>query len=76
MPKTLKRVVYDGHSDVYYRDFGSKKIALRRGYVTIVPDDIHAILMDGKKKAHIVNVIGIEDKRQRKLKDRLILEDG
>lgn len=75
MPKTLKRVVYDGYAEEYVREFSNgTKLVLKRGMVTTVPEDIHAILMDGKKTAHIVNVIGIEDNHMRKLKDRLLRE--
>jgi len=75
MPKTLKRVVYDGYAEEYRREFSDgTKIVLKRGIVTIVPDGVHAALMNGKKKAHIANVIGIEDNHQRKMKDRLIRE--
>ena len=75
MPKSLKRVVYDGNAEEYVREFSNgKKIVLKKGMVTTVPEDIHKVLMDGRKKAHIVNVVGIEDNYRRKLKDRLIRE--
>ena len=75
MPKSLKRVVYDGYAEEYVREFSNgKKIVLKKGMVTIVSEDIHKILMDSKKKAHIVNVVGIEDNYHRKLKDRMLRE--
>jgi len=75
MPKTLKRVVYDGYAKEYTRNFSNgEKVVLKKGIVTIVPDHIHKILMDGKRIARIVNVIGIEDKYHSKLSKRMIRE--
>ena len=75
MPKSLKRVVYDGYAKEYIREFNNgDKIVLKRGVVTIVSDDVHKVLMDGRRKSHIVNVVGIEDKYHKKMSDRMIRE--
>ena len=75
MPKKVNRVVYGGNAEELRIDFGDKKIALKKGVVSIIKDpQIYQHLMDSKKTLHITDVTGIEDNYARKMKERLIKE--